>query len=363
MPTNKNTLLRYKVLDRCFSNFHRKYEIEDLLEKVNDTLYDLYGTEVSLRQIRDDIKYMRDSATYNAPIKAYPYDGKKCYYRYENPNYSIFNNELSEEEISSLRSTIDMLGRFRDGVKNAWLEEVISNLEYRFGVKTNNEKIVSFEQNEQLQGLEFLSELIDAAVNHSPLRLLYRTYSGKENMYTIHPYHIKQYNNRWFLFGLEVNKYGNRIANRPLDRIVSFSRATDVEFAPNKTIEFDTYFKDIVGVTIPDETVKIEKVILKFEAERFPYIKTKPIHHSQEVLSETDNTLQLQIRPNRELEAILLSFGSDIEILSPQWLRDRFSKIIAENFKKYLSVQNSRTDGSELCVVNRNTGDNMDVKF
>lgn len=49
MPTNKNALLRYQILDRCFSDFHKKYEIDDLLEKVNETLYDLYGTEVSIR--------------------------------------------------------------------------------------------------------------------------------------------------------------------------------------------------------------------------------------------------------------------------------------------------------------------------
>ena len=83
MPTNKNAQLRYQILDRCFSDFSKKYEIQDLVDKVSDALYDLYGTEVSLRQIREDIKYMRDRVTYNAPIKAYPLVGKRCYYRYE----------------------------------------------------------------------------------------------------------------------------------------------------------------------------------------------------------------------------------------------------------------------------------------
>ena len=53
MPTNKNAQLRYQILDRCFSDFSRKYEIQDLVDRVNDALYDLYGTEVSLRQIRE----------------------------------------------------------------------------------------------------------------------------------------------------------------------------------------------------------------------------------------------------------------------------------------------------------------------
>ena len=135
MPTNKNAQLRYQILDRCFSDFKRKYTIEDLINKVNESLYDLTGKEVKLRQIREDIKYMRDRVTYDAPIKAYPMaSGKQCYYRYEDPNFTIYNNEMSIEEVNNLRSTIQMLGRYRGTPANAWLEEVISNLEYRFGV-------------------------------------------------------------------------------------------------------------------------------------------------------------------------------------------------------------------------------------
>ena len=63
-------------------------------------------------------------------------------------NFSIFNNELSTEEVEKLRSTIDMLSRYRGIPSHAWLEEVISNLEYRFGVKANSENVVAFEQNE-----------------------------------------------------------------------------------------------------------------------------------------------------------------------------------------------------------------------
>ena len=108
MPVNKNALLRYQILDRCFSDRHHNYDIEDLVEKVNEVFLDLYGTTVSLRQIRADITYMRDRVTYNAPIVAYQYEGRKCYYRYEDMNFSIFNNELSTEEVVKLRSTIEM---------------------------------------------------------------------------------------------------------------------------------------------------------------------------------------------------------------------------------------------------------------
>lgn len=64
MSANKNAQLRYQILDRCFSNFRQRYTIDDLVEEINEKLYDLSGTEVSLRQIREDLKFMRDSVVY-----------------------------------------------------------------------------------------------------------------------------------------------------------------------------------------------------------------------------------------------------------------------------------------------------------
>lgn len=345
MPINKNALLRYQILDRCFSDRHHYYNIDDLVDKVNETFLDLYGTTVSLRQIRADITYMRGRITYNAPIVAYQHEGRKCYYRYEDMNFSIFNNELSTDEVVKLHSTIEMLSRYRGIPANAWLEEVISKLEYRFGIKSNSENVVAFEQNEKLKGLEFLSDLIDATVAHRPLLILYRTYAGKENASVLHPYHVKQYNNRWFLFGLEETSHGARIANRPLDRIVKFSHA-DVKFIPNTTVDFSKYFQDVVGVTIPDDGIQVEKVLLRFSKDRFPYAVSKPIHHSQTVVDKENHLIQIEVCPNKELEALLLSFGPQVEILQPEWLRNQLAEKIQECFKIYSSVQKDRTKHS-----------------
>ncbi|MCR4765340.1 MAG: WYL domain-containing protein [Bacteroidaceae bacterium] len=353
MPTNKNALLRYQILDRCFSDFNRKYEIQDLVDKVNDALSDLYGTEVSTRQIRDDIKYMRDRLSYNAPIEAIPYDGKKCYYRYTDPHYSIFNNELTTEEITTLRSTIEMLSRFRDGSKNAWLEEVISNLEYRFGVKANAENVVSFEQNEQLRGLHFLGDLIEAAIHHQPLQMLYRSYYGVEHNTIVHPYHLKQFNNRWFLLGVEETDLGTRLTNKALDRIVKFTPA-NVPFLPNTDIDFKEYFKDVVGVTVLQEHPTPETIILKFDEARFPYIVTKPLHPSQQVIHEDACILQITVRPNKELEALIFSFGPQVEVLEPQWLRTQFQEKLALALNNYSTVKKDCTENDNLCNTDLN---------
>lgn len=339
MPTNKNAQLRYQILDRCFSDFKHKYTIKDLIDKVNDVLYDLTGTDISVRQIRADIKYMRDRVTFDAPIKAYPMAvGKEHYYRYEDPNFTIYNNEMSIEEVNNLRSTIQMLGRYRGTPATAWLEEVISNLEYRFGIKANAENLISFEQNDKLQGLEHLSGIIDATVNHQPLKLQYRTFKGHEFETICHPYYVKQYNNRWFLLGRN-EKYGT-IGNYALDRIVSF-RNVDIPFCKNTQINFDTYFNDVIGVTVPK--ADIETIVLRFSENRFPYVVSKPLHHSQ-VVNKEQRTVTITVKPNNELNQLIFSFIPDVEVLAPYCLREAIKDKIEENLKKYLSVQNDRTE-------------------
>ena len=334
MPINKNALLRYQILDRCFSDRHHRYEIEDLVDKVNEALLDMYGKTVSLRQIRADITYMRDRVSYNAPIEARPIEGRRCYYTYEDPHFSIFSNELTVEEVKNLLSTIDMLGRYRSP-KNAWLEEVISCLELRFGIKAKREKIVSFEQNEQLKGIEFLSDLIDAIINHQPLKMTYRPYKGDEQTMVIHPHYMKQYNTRWFLFGLEDHgEYGMSPVNKALDRIVKFSVAK-VPFVENDQIEYETYFDDIVCVTHDRKHPDVEHVVLRFAKERFPYVVSKPIHHSQQIVDAEEGTLSIDVRINRELEQNIFSFGQQVEVLSPEWFRTQIKEKYKEIIKLY----------------------------
>ena len=219
----------------------------------------------------------------------------------------------------------------------------------------------SFDHNDLLKGTEFLGELIESALNHQPLNLLYRTFAGNERTAILHPYHIKQFNNRWFLIGLQEGRHGNLrdseshqaclngrvvknegkanyITNKALDRIVKFSRA-NVPFIPNTDIDFNEYFKDIVGVTLPEDHPVAEEVLLKFDEARFPYVVNKPIHPSQEIKDEEQHIIKLMVRPNKELEARIFSFGNQVEVLKPEWLRRQFAEKIESLLKKYSIVQ------------------------
>lgn len=339
MPTNKNAQLRYKVLDRCLSNFNVKYDIDDLLREVNLVLDELGINPIQIRQLRIDLKDIRNMG---AKIEAIPYVGNRCYYRYADRNFAIYKKELSLEDLEELRSTLNMLGHYRGLPGNSWLEEVISSLECRFGIKPNTEKLIAFDKNEQLKGLEHLSGLIDATVNHHALQIDYRTFSGKEKVLTIHPYYMKQYNGRWFLYGW--NEAELRLENLALDRIQRFTLST-IPFIENTFINFNVYFDNVIGATVPNanEAVEIEKVILRFSEKRFPYVVSKPMHRTQKVIGE--QTIQITVKPTRELTQQIFSFMPDIEVMAPVWYREEIKQKIEENLKKYISVQDDCTDG------------------
>lgn len=343
MPTNKNAAIRYQALDKCFRDHRHRYYIDDLIDACEEALYYYNGIGgVSRRQIFEDIKFMESDTGWSIPLERRK-DGKKVYYRYENSDFSINKQPLTDEEAQQLQTVILTLSRFRGLPSNEWVEDVISNLEWRFNLKGKNENIISFEQNPNLKGLEYLSNVIDATSNHQPLRIEYHNYKngGKDILSVIHPYYVKQYNNRWFLLGLDNKR--KEISNLALDRILSIQVESEVIFIPNETINFDRYFDDVVGVSIPKDDVKKETIVLRFTEARFPYVTSKPIHKSQTVVNEEKCIISLDVKPTRELEQQILSFGSDVEVLSPGVFREQIARKIEDIHKKYFSVQKDCT--------------------
>lgn len=248
MPTNKNAAIRYQTLDKCFRDRRHRYYLEDLIDKCEEALYYYNGVGgVSRRQVFEDIKFMESETGWSIPLERHQ-DGRRVYYRYSDPDFTINAQPLTDEEANQLRAVIVTLGRFRGLPSNAWVDEVISNLEWRFGLRGKNENIIGFEQNPFLKGLNLLPRIIDAAVNHQVLRIAYRNYKNceEERMAVVHPWYIKQYNNRWFLMAYDAET--DRITNFALDRIQELQVEESVAFIPNMEIDFEHYFDDVFGV-------------------------------------------------------------------------------------------------------------------
>ena len=107
-------------------------------------------------------------------------------------------------------------------------------------------------------------------------------------MRRIHPYHLKQYNNRWFLFGWEESENYTGITNVALDRIIKISETIE-DIIPNE-VDWADYFDEMIGVSRPNDKEAVE-VKLRFSAKRIPYVITKPIHGASQRLDRNDTVL------------------------------------------------------------------------
>src|SRR5690554_7665277 len=328
MATNKSALIRYKIIDECLRNRFRKWTLEDIIEKVSDTLYELEGitTGISKRTIQADIQFMRsDKLGYNAPIVVVD----RKYYTYSDDNYSITQSPINEEDIGKMKEIISLLKQFNGFQFLDEMTEVIARLEnsvYKSSKKTPN--YIQFEDNKQLRGIEHLNGLYQAILGQKPLLIEYKSFKSRHALKEIyHPYLLKEYRNRWFL--ICRNDKTKTLITLALDRLEAFYELDTKLFKPYDGIDFEIYYNECIGVT-RSEKDRPQKVILKFDIRNAPYVKTKPLHHSQQIINEDETglTIRIDVILNFELEREILGFGENVEVLGPRRLKHQIKKRI-----------------------------------
>ena len=332
MSVNKNALLRYQVLDRCFKNPGRKFFWQDLLDEINKALEEYNGPEskIKRRQLFDDIKFMESDQGWSIPLERHK-DGRKVFYRYSESDFSISNQPLNESEVNQIEAAISVLSRFSGAPQFEAVQEMIPVLKDRLGLDHQTKEVIGLEANIDLKGVEYLAQLYDAIINERVLEVTYQDFKSNEPFTLIfHPHYLKQYNNRWFVFGLN-EELDIPTWNLALDRIESIE-ITRREY-PETDIDWNDYFYDIIGVTRYQDKDP-ETVALEFTKEAAPYVETKPLHPSQK--SEwVEDKLQVTIEviPNYELESVILSFGEKVKVTAPDSLKKKITERLIEASK------------------------------
>jgi predicted DNA-binding transcriptional regulator YafY len=332
MPISKNASLRYRLLDDCFRHKGAEYTFKQLKEKVNDILAEKGLPVVSERTLKDDIAHMRDSNGFSAPIKTDKTRKPPVYY-YEDPDFSISNNPLNPKEASLLVEALNMLARFDGSPRFAWLQELGPVLRTTFNLEKEERTLLSYEWSKDYAGFDHISAIFNAILNKRVLKMTYQPYNKQRSHFKFHPYFLKQYNQRWFLFGFNQDADFDRM-NLALDRIDFFEECDD-DYRKNET-DWDEYFDDIIGVTFPFEA-KVAEVKLVFSARLKPYVLTKPLHLSQrkEVLEDGRLEIRLQVIPNYELENLILSYGEGLEVIAPISLRNSIKERVSKMLSSY----------------------------
>nr|WP_199075643.1 WYL domain-containing protein [Pedobacter sp. ASV19] len=335
MSINKLALIRYKTIDECLQNRRRKWTLEDIIEKVASMLYEYEGitSGVSKRTIQADIQLMRsDKLGYNAPIIV----SDRKYYAYSDSSYSITKAPINNNDIDKMKEIVGILKQFNGFSYFDEMSDMIAKLENNLYKSTQQSRnCIQFESNTQLKGIHYINPLYQAILHKTPLLIEYKSFKAQKSQSGIYfPYLLKEYRNRWFL--IVKPKKGTTLLNLALDRILEFQELTKETFVEYKGIDFDRYFEDLIGVT-KSERDRAQKVVLRIEKYHAPYILTKPIHPSQQVLKEDNEgiTIRIDVILNFELEREILGFGHFMKVLSPRNLANTIKNRLERATRQY----------------------------
>lgn len=181
-------------------------------------------------------------------------------------------------------------------------------------------KGVVFPESRRPLGTQHFAPLLEAI--HSRKMIQFRHFHYHHGSFTdrtVAPLALRESQGRWYLIGQEeeqIKTYG-------LDRI-SLLEATKRKFSRPKTFDPETYFRDYFGVLRPEDAQPVT-VILAFSVQQGRYIQSYPLHHSQQLISETEHDMRfsLHLCITYDFEMALMSFHSELKVIAPVQLRQR----------------------------------------
>lgn len=334
---DKNQYDRYKRIDRILRSSPEGFSLDELLERLNGSL--TYENQIKRRQLQYDLEALKD--LYGAPI-----NNKKGARRikYEDSSFSIVTHEM-KETLRSMREQIDSVDM---NPRLLWLQNLILMLQESYFTNSMAMEAIDFGDNLEYQNSNRVHEFFSYIMDRQVIEVSYSPGFGKPKRIILHPYFVRQYNNRWFLFGWNENaakegKPKSGILNLPLDRIdevkVIHNAYKEVSVQDIRDFKED-YFGDIVGVTRLDTEQSIH-LELRFSFNSgdkakdnavlrdYYYLKTKPFYpyisfpRDKDIEANGYADVTMDIIPNKELEGALLRYADSAKIVGPKQFRDR----------------------------------------
>lgn len=330
--------LRLPVIDRCLQTPGTRWSAQQLLKDVNEYLADGDNPPVTIRTIQKDLKYLEGLPHNPAPI-GFTDEGRIRYYFYTDRRYEMEAPAANTDQVFALTLAHEVLSQLKGFPMVKEVAALRNLLERQLAsIPQQTYSILIFEEAPELKGIEWLEPIFEAIRSKTSLIIRYRPFEAKEPINKrIHPWWLKQSNQRWFLFGWDED--AKRLDNSPLDRIEDI-KPDNLSYLENNHINPIGYFQDVVGVTrMPED--KPEWITLKVFGKQALYLQTKRLHSSQiSQKSEREFTIfRIKAIINYELISKILSLGADVEVIEPDWLRKRMRESLENGLKHYDDIE------------------------
>lgn len=191
----------------------------------------------------------------------------------------------------------------------------------------DNQNIFLFEKR-QASGLYHVQYIIHAIKKSQVLSFTYTKHwdkSGEKKI--IEPYALKEFRNRWYLIGHEFGKTDFKLKIYGLDRITNLE--INSKKFNKKEIKTDASFKNSFGI-VSTENELPENIILSFKARQSKFVKSLPLHHSQEILTDNDDELRisLQLVPTYDFYQELLTHAERLSVISPLKVKNEYLRFL-----------------------------------
>ena len=184
-------------------------------------------------------------------------------------------------------------------------------------------------------GQEYLADIIGAMKKGYCITMTYQSYWRDDgNTFTVEPYCVKLFRQRWYM--VARSPYLDKIRVYSLDRILELETDKEKKFKLPRTFDASVYFDECFGVIAGDGT-NVENVKLKVSVGQANYLRSLPLHRSQQELERTDtySIFHFRVRPSYDFQQEILWHGEEMEVLEPLWLREEIAGKIEKMWNNY----------------------------
>lgn len=326
-----SAMARIELLDNLLRQ-DKWWTKEQLRKEVSSYIKAIKDKSISDATLRNDLEEIKLKAGDQFLEEKGARNIKK--FKYADRNFSIYNIVQPDPvDMDFLQQAVELIQQIKGFALSEELKSILLKLKYVVPASPE-QPIIQFDDPERFEGMDLLQQLYEAIRDKKVIEYAYQAFTeAQPQVVVLHPYLLKKYNHRWFLIGL--NHTNNRLWISALDRFKSDPKIKHrLPYIAQLTADFDArhHFAHVVGVTVPENT-PVEKVVLKFTPHRAPYVLTKPLHSSQQLVKTYANgaaQISYALIPNKELEMQLLSFGPDVEIIKPLSLREKMKKLTTQ---------------------------------
>jgi predicted DNA-binding transcriptional regulator YafY len=274
-------------------------------QDIKDYLFE-HGFEISDRTIQREIEQIRFE--FGIEIK---------YDRYKNGYYIDYENSLNIESFFCFLEIVNTAELLTESL-----------LESKDSLKH-----ISFDTAGGLKGIENLKPLLKAIKDNRKISFThFNFHTEKSRKYSLKPYLLKEYQNRWYVVGIiggcnEFRTFG-------IDRIEKLEIKTET-FKPDNKLNPMEIFEQSIGLFYSE--TKAQKIVLSFTPTQGKYIKTLPLHSSQKIIidDEKECRISLKLVLNFELTQQILKHGDTVKVIEPQCLADEIKAVLKRTLEKY----------------------------